>query len=129
VTAAWRTLVGAALVAAVALGIAGFGNRPTTMTERVDEVAETLRCPVCQNLSVADSTSRVAGEMRRSIAAQLRVGRSPDQIRSRFVMAYGEWILLSPRGPVAWIVPGAVVLAAAAVAAVALRRWTHRRTP
>jgi len=129
VTATRMMLAAAAVVSALALGIAAFADRPVTMTERVDEVAETLRCPVCQNLSVADSTSRVAGEMRRSIAAQLREGRSPDQIRSGFVAAYGEWILLTPGGTVAWIVPGAAVLAAAAVAAVVLRRWTARRTP
>jgi cytochrome c-type biogenesis protein CcmH len=119
-------LVGAAVLAAVALGIATFGDRPSTTVERVDEIAGSLRCPVCQNLSVADSTSRVAGEMRRSIASQLRAGRSPDEIRSGFVAAYGEWILLEPRGPVAWTVPAAAILTAAALAAVALRRWTAR---
>ncbi|HJV04423.1 MAG TPA: cytochrome c-type biogenesis protein CcmH, partial [Actinomycetota bacterium] len=55
-------LLVAALVAAVALGVAAFRDRPATIGERVDEVAESIRCPVCQNLSVADSTSRVAGE-------------------------------------------------------------------
>jgi cytochrome c-type biogenesis protein CcmH len=120
-------LLVAALVAAAALGVAAFRDRPATIGERVDEVAESIRCPVCQNLSVADSTSRVAGEMRRSIAAQLRAGRSPDQIRSGFVAAYGEWILLTPRGAAPWIAPAAVVLAAAVIAAVALRRWTSRR--
>ena len=119
-------LLVAALVAAVALGVAAFRDRPATIGERVDEVAESIRCPVCQNLSVADSTSRVAGEMRRSIAAQLRAGRSPDRIRSGFVAAYGDWILLTPGGAAPWIAPVAVVLAAAVIAAVVLRRWTSR---
>jgi cytochrome c-type biogenesis protein CcmH len=118
--------IAAAVLAALALGVAALGDRPSTMAERVDEVAETLRCPVCQNLSVADSTSGVADEMRRSITAQLRSGQDPDQIRSRFVAAYGEWILMAPGGTAPWIAPAALVLAAAGVAAVALRRWTVR---
>ena len=132
--AATLTLVAAAVVAAAALAAALVGNAgPGTLSERVDEVAESLRCPVCQNLSVADSTSGVAGEMRRSIAAQLRAGRSPDQIRTRFVAAYGEWILLSPpargAGLVAWAIPVIVVLGGVTVGGLALRRWTHRVPP
>jgi cytochrome c-type biogenesis protein CcmH len=132
--AATLTLGAAGFVAAAALAIALVGNAgPRTLSERVDEVAESLRCPVCQNLSVADSTSGVAGEMRRSIAAQLRAGRSPDQIRTRFVAAYGEWILLSPpargAGLVAWAIPVIVVLGGVTVGGLALRRWTVRGPP
>jgi cytochrome c-type biogenesis protein CcmH len=128
------SLVGAALLTAAALAIAAVGDaRPPTLPERVDEIAESLRCPVCQNLSVADSTSRVAGEMRRSIAAQLRAGRRPDQIRTRFVAAYGEWILLTPQaegaGLLAWAMPVIVVLGGAAVGMLAFRRWIVRRAP
>jgi cytochrome c-type biogenesis protein CcmH len=128
------TLGAAGFVAVAALAIALVGNAgPRTLSERVDEVAESLRCPVCQNLSVADSTSGVAGEMRRSIAAQLRAGRSPDQIRTRFVAAYGEWIMLSPRargaGLVAWAIPVIVVLGGVTVGGLALRRWIVRGPP
>jgi cytochrome c-type biogenesis protein CcmH len=132
--AATLTLVAAGFVAAAALAIALVGSAgPRTLSQRVDEVAGSLRCPVCQNLSVADSTSGVAREMRRSIAAQLRAGRTPDQIRTRFVAAYGEWILLSPQprgaGLLAWAMPVIVVLGGATVGGLAVRRWIVRGPP
>jgi cytochrome c-type biogenesis protein CcmH len=131
--AATLTLVAAGALVAAALVIAFVGKSPLAFQQRVDEIAESLRCPVCQNLSVADSTSGVAGEMRRSIAAQLRAGRAPDQIRTRFVAAYGEWILLSPQprdaGLLAWAMPVIVVLGAAAVGGLVFRRWIVRGPP
>ena len=76
-------LVGAVVAVAVALGVAALGGpgRPRTFDDRVDTVASTLRCPVCQNLSVADSPSGLAAEMRRTIAQRLRAGASPETVR------------------------------------------------
>jgi cytochrome c-type biogenesis protein CcmH len=109
--AGWVVLAAILLAAGVgvALVVARGPAPPATLQERVRLVAEGLRCPVCQNLSVADSSSRLAKEMRGMIAADLRAGRSPEEIRAGFVDAYGEWILLEPpaRGIdlVAWVLP------------------------
>ena len=124
----------AALAAAAALGVAATTDDPGpgTFEERVQAVAATLRCPVCQNLSVADSDSAIARSMRREIAADLRAGATPEEIRREFVAAYGEWILQTPPAEglnlIAWAAPVAVVLAAILVAVVAVRRWTRRRS-
>ncbi len=126
-------LAGALLASGVALGfVAARGPEPPrSLPERIRAVASTLRCPVCQNLSVADSPSPLAREMRATIGRELRAGRTPDQIRARFVDAYGEWILLAPprRGLnlVAWIAPGVLLIAGLVAASVAVRRWTRRR--
>ena len=86
--------VGAVVLAAVALavGLSRGGPGPPTLQERVQAVAADLRCPVCQNLSVADSPSELAQQMRAEIAARLRAGQAPDAIRQFFVSRYGRWI-------------------------------------
>lgn len=127
------------LVLAVALLAAGAAlavvavrgpSPPTDMADRVRVVASTLRCPVCQNLSVADSPSRLAQEMRRSIARDLRAGKTPEQIHQEFVRAYGAWILESPpkRGIdlAVWIAPVLLVLGGLTAAGAAVWRWTGR---
>ncbi len=90
------------------------------------EIGAGLRCPVCLNLSVADSPSKLAGEMRSEIETQLRAGRSPDQIRAFFIDRYGEWILLSPRrhgwNLLPWAVPIVGLLAGVALWVAFVRR-------
>jgi len=108
-----------AVVGLAALFASGESERPTTIDDRAHEIASGLRCPVCQNLSVADSPSRLAGEMLDEIETQLRAGRAPEQVRAFFVQRYGEWILLAPtrRGLnlLPWLVPVIGVLAGTAI--------------
>ena len=97
---------------------------------RTEDVAGLLRCPVCQGLSVADSPSKLAGEMRSEIETQLRAGRSPDRIRAFFIDRYGEWILLSPSrhgwNLLPWAVPIVGLLAGVTVWVVFVRRRAPR---
>ena len=131
-----RAALAAALVAAgasLAVVAARGPTPPTTMSERVRAVASTLRCPVCQDLSVADSPSRLAEQFRQQIAQELQAGESPDQIRQGFVRAYGEWILLAPSRSginlVAWVAPILLLLGGLVLAAAAVGRWTRGRAP
>lgn len=97
---------------------------------RMLEIASGLRCPVCQNLSVAESSSELAQEMRALILDELRAGKSPEEIRAYFVSKYGQWILLSPTargfGLLVWVLPGLGAVAGLGGAAFALRRWARR---
>jgi cytochrome c-type biogenesis protein CcmH len=121
--------VAAVTVTLVVLVTAG-GRSSSDLPAQAHAVAATLRCPVCQDLSAADSPAPMAGQMRREILADLQRGRSPEQIRARFVAAYGPSVLLSPPrrgvGSVAYLLPLLAVGAAASAGAVVLRRWLRR---
>jgi cytochrome c-type biogenesis protein CcmH len=123
-------LLGAVVVAAATLLFVAIRGPqpPRTLQDRVRSVASTLRCPVCQDLSVADSPSSVARQMRATIASDLRAGRTPAEVTARFVRAYGPWILLAPPRQgidlIAWIGPALLVVGALVLAVVAVRRWT-----
>jgi cytochrome c-type biogenesis protein CcmH len=99
--------------------------------QQVYEVAADLRCVVCQNLSVADSPSEMAGQMRAIVRERLAAGETPAQVRQYFVERYGDWILLAPprRGftLVVWVAPFVALLVGFVLVALLLRKWTGRR--
>jgi cytochrome c-type biogenesis protein CcmH len=122
----WLAFAGAVLVVALSALVAGRVDRSATPEARAHAIASELRCPVCLNLSVADSPSRLAGAMRAEILDQLRAGRTEEQVRAYFVARYGDWILLEPEGRglelVPVLFPAAAVLVGIGVWALAVRR-------
>ena len=98
---------------------------PPTAVERADALATELRCPDCQGLAVADSPTASAQEIRRQIGELVADGGTDEEVLAHFVARYGEWILLGPSAPIVWLIPFAVVLAAAAGLVV----WLVRRRP
>ncbi len=98
--------------------------------EEVHHIAMELRCPVCQNLSVADSPSEMAKEMRGLIRERLERGETREEVMAYFVSKYGEWILLSPRASgfnlIVWVLPFAAVLAGAVGIFAVVRHWNVR---
>jgi cytochrome c-type biogenesis protein CcmH len=125
-TRLWLLLAAAAAVVALAAVLAPGGGDARTADDRVRDIASGLRCPVCQNLSVADSPSALAREMRSEIAARLRAGDTPDEVRDFFVERYGEWVLLAPTREglnlLPWLVPIAGVLFGLGAWAMLVRR-------
>lgn len=95
---------------------------------RTTALARELRCVVCQGVSIQDSPSELAQQMRSVVRDQLAAGRSEREVREYFISKYGEWILLSPR-PVgfnllAYVLPAALLAAGAGFIAVKVKRWT-----
>jgi cytochrome c-type biogenesis protein CcmH len=97
--------------------------------DEVHDVAAQLRCVVCQSLSVADSPSETAHQMKDIIRERLAAGESPEQVRAYFVEKYGPWILLSPprRGftLLVWVVPFAGLGLGLVLVLVLVRRWSR----
>lgn len=122
----WLPAVAAGcLLAVVALG-AVLALRPGAVAsdaERTDALAHELRCPDCAGLAVADSPTRSAQEIRRQIADLVDGGATDAEVREHFVDRYGQWILLAPSSPAAWLIPFAVVLVGVLLLAV----WLVRR--
>ncbi|HEX9454814.1 MAG TPA: cytochrome c-type biogenesis protein CcmH, partial [Candidatus Binatia bacterium] len=101
------------------------------LDDRTREVATELRCVVCQNLSVADSPSDMAQQMRGIVREQLQAGKTPDQIKDFFVSKYGEWVLLKPRttgvSALLWILPYVVLVFGIIAALWFARRWSAKK--
>jgi cytochrome c-type biogenesis protein CcmH len=122
----WLPLVAAGCLlalAAVAVLAAVRPGQPATPAGRADALAAELRCPDCQGLSVADSPTSSAREIRRQIDELIASGATDAEVRAHFVARYGEWIRLAPSSALVWLVPFGVVLAGLAL----LGAWLVRR--
>jgi len=126
----WGVLCLLAAAVALAGAAAPAPQAPQDLEEQVREIAAQLRCPVCQNLSVGDSPSGLANEMRGVIREKLKAGESRQQIEAYFTSKYGEWILLAPMKKgfnlLAWGLPFVGIVAGAFAVVFLTRRWAGR---
>ena len=63
---------------------------------RFTELANELRCMVCQNQSIADSNAELAKDFRNQVKEKINAGESNQQIREYMVARYGDYILYRP---------------------------------
>jgi cytochrome c-type biogenesis protein CcmH len=63
---------------------------------RYKQLAQELRCLVCQNQTLADSDASLAVDLRRQLETMIIEGRSDEQIKSYLVDRYGEFVLYRP---------------------------------
>jgi cytochrome c-type biogenesis protein CcmH len=130
-----RTLIGpgamvvaAILVGCAALTVAALAGRgaPVTRAQQAHDIAASLHCPVCKDLSAADSPAPLARQMRQQIRQQLAAGSTPTQIRQSFVAAYGPSVLMSPPndglGRAAHVAPFLLLAGAIALGGLTVRR-------
>ncbi len=94
---------------------------------QVRELAARLRCPTCRALSIQDSPSGMAQEMRNLIREQLRAGKTPEEVTAYFVERYGEWILLKPTAEgfnwTVWLLPILMLAGGLFFVFLTARRW------
>jgi cytochrome c-type biogenesis protein CcmH len=105
---AWAVL-GVVLIVALLIGSGVFSSKPLTRAQRVEAIASGIKCPSCEDLSVADSNAQTAVTVRTAIAAQVAAGRTDQQIDDYLVARYGSAIVLTPPTSgwslLVWILP------------------------
>ena len=90
------------------------------LEKRLVHLTEQLRCLVCQNQTIADSTADLAVDLKNEVREKLARGESDQQIIDFMVARYGEFVLYRPPvkgatwalwfGPLLLLVAGLVVL-------------------
>jgi len=125
-----RTLLALLLAAASLLAQAAETALPAVadpaLEARMVAITAELRCLVCQNQTIADSSSGLADDLRREVRDQLRKGASDDDVRRYMVERYGDFVLYRPPMKsttwLLWLGPGLLLLTA-----VVGLQWTLRR--
>jgi cytochrome c-type biogenesis protein CcmH len=64
--------------------------------QRAVQLANELRCLVCQNQTIAESNADLAQDLRRQINEQIAAGRSDREIIDFMVARYGDFVLYRP---------------------------------
>ena len=102
-----RTLLSRmALVLAVALALspAAFAQADAALDKRLKHLEEELRCLVCQNQSLADSSAPLAEDLRREVRGLAVSGKNDDEIKAYLVARYGDFVLYRPPvKPTTWL--------------------------
>jgi cytochrome c-type biogenesis protein CcmH len=92
---------------------------------RIDHLETLVKCPACDDLSVAQSNATSSIAVRDDIARRVKEGESDNKILTSLEATYGTSILLSPStsglGLLLWLVP-VVALLALVIAGVRLAR-------
>lgn len=99
------------------------------LEQRTHEIAQLVRCPRCQGLSIADSPAELAVSMKRQVRELLARGYTEEQILKYFELSYGEFVLLKPKTPVIWILPVVALLIGAIIVFVKLRKLEQAPVP
>ena len=96
------------------------------LDRRTQEVGSLVRCPVCQGMSVADSPSEMAVNMKGQVRELLARGYTEAQILEYFEASYGQFVLLRPKfegiTAAVWVIPIIALLAGIAMTAIILKK-------
>ncbi len=89
--------------------------------QRFQHLARQLRCLVCQNESLADSSADLAKDLRQEVFEQMRQGKSDAEIKTYLTDRYSDFVLYNPPlragtlllwfGPLLVLLIGGVVVA------------------
>lgn len=94
---------------------------------RVLEIAEQLRCLVCQNETIAASRADLATDLRNQIRIKLKANQSRQEILDFMVARYGDFVLYKPPLRTSTILLWAGPFMLLVLASVVLARTVRRR--
>ena len=117
------------MVSATASVIENYQFEHPDQQARFLQLTTELRCPQCQNQSIADSNASISEDLRREVYRMINEGQD-DQIIIDFMLArYGEFVLYKPRIKaetlLLWFGPLVLLLLALTILVVLLKK--HRR--
>lgn len=85
-----------------------------------------VRCLVCQNQTVGDSTAPLAADLRREIHRLVEEGKTEAQVKDFLLQRYGDFVLYRPqfRGTTAllWLAPALLLALGGITLAMIVRR-------
>ena len=94
--------------------------------QRFRDLSAELRCLVCQNQSLDDSSAPLAQDLRDEVLALMRAGNTDAQIKQYLVERYGDFVLYRPRFTAAnlllWLGPVLLLLGGVLLVFRSLRR-------
>ncbi|MEW6163787.1 MAG: cytochrome c-type biogenesis protein [Pseudomonadota bacterium] len=65
--------------------------------QRLVNIADELRCLVCQNESLAGSQADLAKDLRREVRGLIKEGKSDQEVKDFLVSRYGDFVLYRPQ--------------------------------
>ena len=93
---------------------------------RYQHLTAQLRCPMCQNETLADSNAPIARDLRNQIFQLMQHGQTDAQIKQYLVDRYSDFVLydppLKPGTVLLWFGPALILLAGAIVVIVTIRK-------
>jgi cytochrome c-type biogenesis protein CcmH len=124
-----RALILLALTVAPAWGIGTEDPIPDPEREQLyQQLIHEVRCLVCQNQTIGDSTAPLAADLRREIRRMVVDGQSEDEIKTFLLERYGDFVLYRPRVQRSTAVLWAAPVLLLAIGAVALGMVVRRRS-
>ena len=103
------------------------------LEERVTALATEMRCLVCQNQTLADSSAPLAVDLRNQIREQMQKGASDQAVIDYMVARYGDFVLYRPplktTTVLLWTGPALLLLAGLALLLARLARRRREAVP
>lgn len=122
-------VLGGVLVVALVIGSGVLNSAPMTPAQRAVGIETRIKCPSCEDLSVANSSAQTAVIVRTTVRQLIAEGKSDQQIQGYLVSRYGSAIVLVPPASgwslLVWVLPlggGALAIALLTVVLVRKRR-------